>query len=206
MQRSRFVCKAMFFVLMCSVVFAAGANAQTSLLGRGEVSIGGGASIPLGDFDDGAKTGFLITPRIGYYVKPTVAVGVEYGYFNHGADDDLIALLEALAGTNVDATFSIHQATGYAKVLLTPKPVTPYLRAQLGLYHLVASVDVAGLGSDSVSQNKFGLGGGFGVQFRGQGSVGGFVDAIFHVIFTEDSTTDVLGIQGGLMFFFGTGS
>src|SRR5262245_54326025 len=194
----------MLLVTGCVLLLAVGARAQDSLLGQVEGALGGGASIPLGDFDDLANVGFLITPRVGTYVRPNVAVGIEYGYFNHGASDDLIFFIEQTLGINVDASFSIHQFTGYGKILLTPNRFTPYLRGQLGLYRVTASVDVTAIASGSTSENSFGLGGGGGVQFRGQGPLGGFVDAIFHVAFTEDNSTDFLGIQAGIQYLFGT--
>jgi hypothetical protein len=205
MRRLPFVCRGILFVFVSFGAIASDARAQASLLGRCEGAFGGGVSIPLGDFDDVAEMGYTITPRFGYYVHPRMSVGVEYAYYNNGASDDLIAFLEQLLGVNVDADFSIHQFTGYGKVLLTTNPVTPYLRAQLGMYRFGANVD-SGLGSGSDSVSEFGIGGGGGVQFRGQGSVGGFVDAIFHVIFTDESSTELLGVQGGILFFFGTGS
>jgi hypothetical protein len=205
MRRLHFVRRGLLFGLIISVALTSAARAQVSLLGRSEGAIGGGVSIPLGDFDDLADLGFTIAPRFGHYVHPRISVGVEYAYYNNGASEELIAFLEQLSGLNIDANFSIHQFTGYGKVLLTTQPVTPYIRAQLGMYRFGASVDV-GLGSGSDSVNEFGLGGGGGVQFRGQGSVGGFVDAIFHVIFTEDNSTEFLGIQGGILFYFGMGS
>jgi len=206
MQRSRHFAKAMFIVLVGALAFASVAGAQTSLQGRGEVSVGGGASFPFGDFKDLAETGYLVTPRLGYYIAPTVALGAEYGYFKHGADQALIDLLESLAGRNVEAEFQLHQVTGYVKILLTPKPIAPYLRLHAGLYHLDATIEVQDLGSDTTTEDKFGFGGGLGIQFRGDGSVGGFVDAIYHAILMEDSTRGLLGVQAGVIFFIGNGS
>jgi hypothetical protein len=203
MRRLRFVCSGVAYALLCSVAaFASDARAQVSLLGRNEIAFGGGASIPLGNFADASNTGFLFTLRYGHYAHPQVAMGVEYAYFSNSASDEPTPQ----DFVNVDANVSIHQFTGHGKWLLTPKPVTPYLRAQAGLYHLRAHIDTGFGEGRTDNENHLGLGGGGGVQLRDQGAVGGFVDAIYHVIFTEEEVTRQIGIQGGVMVFFGTAS
>jgi hypothetical protein len=108
--------------------------------------------------------------------------------------------LQTLTTTSGDPekvfTHLTHQFTAYGKVLLTTRPVSPYLRLQTGMYRL-------GLDDPSYGAvNEFGLGGGIGVQWRSRHSVGFFADLIFHHIFTEDEATQILGIQAGLQYLF----
>jgi hypothetical protein len=188
MRRSLIVSLGSIAIAVATVA-APAARAQDGNLGLTEASFGGGVSIPFGDFSDAANAGFLITPRLAYYATPRFALGVEYAFHRYDAKTDFF-----------DSDVTIHQFTALGKLLLSSSRSTPYMRAQLGLYNVGVSTTFAGF-DVSGSENKFGFGAGFGGQFFGQAAVGGFVDGVFHLVFT-DSTMYFLDLQAGVMLLF----
>ena len=70
---------------------------------------------------------------------------------------------------------------------------TPYSGAGLGVYR---SSTERGGGSAELGLNAV-----FGAEFR-VGSVGPFVEAQYSPVFTEESTTSIFSVKGGLLFEF----
>ena len=70
---------------------------------------------------------------------------------------------------------------------------TPYSGAGLGVYR---SSTERGGGSTELGLNAV-----FGAEFR-VGSVGPFVEAQYSPVFTEESTTSIFSVKGGLLFEF----
>ena len=70
---------------------------------------------------------------------------------------------------------------------------TPYSGAGLGVYR---SSTEGGGGSTELGLNAV-----FGAEFR-VGSVGPFVEAQYSPVFTEESTTSIFSVKGGLLFEF----
>lgn len=184
-------------------LLASSALAQGLQKGQVEISLGGGAGIPVGDFGDAATAGFQLGGDIGYYTSPQMVIGLEGNYFGFGASDELKAFWEFLTGDpNPDLSWSEFQITGYGKYLFSPQNFSPYFKAGAGFYDLKLTVTY--MGADvSDSQSDFGLMAGAGLQFKGEGNVGGFVEAMVHDVLTEGSSTTFFGIRGGATFFLG---
>ncbi len=173
--------------------------AQPPVLDKGafEISVLGGASLPVGSLSDVAKTGYAIGGGFGYFVAPRNSIGVMVVYNSFGVD-------EVFEEFDIDATISFTEITGYWKGVFTEGGVQPYGRLFGGLYYnkVGASTDVGGFPVEvSVTESDFGIGAGFGVQFRSQGALGGFAEVLIASDFTEGDTSNFVGIRGGLAIF-----
>lgn len=175
---------------------------------QSEFSLGGGASVPVGDFEEVAKTGFNFGANYGYYVSSQFSLGVEAKYHRYAASDELEDLSEALffiltgLPVDLDITWSVFQGTAYGKFLFVDGDFSPYLRGTVGYYSLRLAVSAFGQ-SDSESDGNIGFGGGLGIQFYGQGNVGGFVEAMIHSIATEGSATNFIEARAGVNILVG---
>lgn len=185
------------------ICIAANAAAQAPVARMGEIAVGGGVSFPVDeDFRDSANTGLLLDLRGGYYATPQHVVGAEFAWVNHAASDALESAVSAFVGFPVDASFDFFQIGAYFKYLFTPKRISPYVKVHAGIYRLRTNVEALGE-SDSDSQNDLGLDGGFGLQSTGNGVIGGFVEGIWHVDFTEQTATSFATLQAGVQLFLG---
>jgi opacity protein-like surface antigen len=187
-----------------ALLIAATAHAQGtagSSSGR-PFKLGGalGATVPLGDFSDGANLGWHLGGLIEY--KPaSVPVNLrgEITYHRNGLKDDFFSDEDPNIG-NVDGTASMLAFVGNAIIPFGDPASTarPYAIGGLGLYRLKVAGD---FGSFDISdtQTKFGLnvGGGFTFNLSGFET---FVEARYHSIFTEDGNTSMIPISFGFKF------
>jgi opacity protein-like surface antigen len=185
-----------------ALLVAATAQAQGTSGSSGRpFKLGGalGATIPLGDFGDGADLGFHLGGLIEY--KPqSVPVNLrgEITYHRNGLKE---GFFESIPGAgNVDGNFSMINFVGNAVIPFGDAASTarPYVIGGLGLYRLKASAEFSGV-DISDTQTKFGLnvGGGFIFNLSGFET---FVEARFHSVFTEDSNTNFIPISFGFKF------
>jgi opacity protein-like surface antigen len=176
--------------------------------GMTELSAGGGLAIPTGDFGDVAKTGYLFGGGIGYYATPRLAVGAELSYNSFGASDELEGATEALffyltdVYVDMDINWSILNVVGYGKYLLTDTNFSPYIKAKAGYYNLKLKVEALGQSEDE-SESYFGLGGGLGLQYYGEGRLGGFAEALYNNIFADDDNLQFFEVRAGVNILFG---
>ena len=191
-----------FVVGASALLIAATAHAQgTSGTDGRPFKLGGalGATMPLGDFSDGADLGFHFGGLIEY--KPqAVPVNLrgEITYHRNGLKDDFFSGTPGIG--DVDGNASILSFIGNALIPFGDAASTarPYAIGGLGLYRLKFSGDFAGL-DISDSETKFGLnvGGGFTFNLSGFET---FVEARFHSVFTEDSNTNFIPVSFGFKF------
>lgn len=145
---------------------------------RPTIGIAGGLAAPIGDFGDGYKSGYDIAAFVGF--RPAAA---PVGFRIEGAYNQF----DAKASSNVNS--KIFDVTGNI-VLGTPgEPgsIRPYAIAGLGLYNVKSSVRV-GSATTSVSDTKFGLNGGAGLDLPLSG-ISAFIEARLHYIFTDSGNT-----------------
>lgn len=158
---------------------APGAVAQQRAPRVLSVGIGGGGTVPLGDFANDVKTGWN---ALGFFQYQPVAEGpwavrAEAQYSRARYTDDF--LLDVGATPDDD----LHNSVLYAGVsalyhLNGGNGVRPYVIGGLGLYELTASLtDGSGI-STSDSESGFGVNGGIGLRVGGP--VAFFVEARFH--------------------------
>ncbi|MEO6055306.1 MAG: hypothetical protein ABIQ49_00560, partial [Gemmatimonadales bacterium] len=162
--------------LMGVLAFARVGHAQGA-----EFSLGGGASIPLSDFGDQAKTGYHGLVGISF-APSSFPLGIQIDGQYHRLKQ------EAAIGNR---TNQIIMGTGnliYKFKTSEDSKFRPYLIAGGGIYNfkLVSGSDVAGpgFGNTGNTGTKFGLNAGAGFDFK-VGSVGAFVEGRFHDVFTD---------------------
>ena len=192
-----------FVIGASALLIAATAHAQgtaaSATSGR-PFKLGGalGATVPLGDFGDGADLGFHLGGLIEY--KPQsfpVNLRGEITYHRNGLKDDYFS---GSGFDNIDGNFSMLNFVGNAVFPFGDAASTarPYAIGGLGLYRLKASAEFNGV-DISDTQTKFGInvGGGFTFNLSGFET---FVEARFHSVFTEEKNTNFIPLSFGFKF------
>lgn len=178
---------------------AAGAQGTTSTRPF-DIGLLGGASVPLGDFADGAEVGFHVGGFVGFRLSETSPLklraevawnrfGVKEGAFDDGEDIDV----------DIDGSASILGITGNVVYTAgTQSQARPYFMGGAGVYRLKVSAEAFGF-EISDSQTKFGFNAGAGVEFPLSGFTS-FVEARFHSVMTDESSTNFVPISFGVRF------
>ena len=181
-----------FVIGASALLIAATAHAQGTAASASSgrpFKLGGalGATVPLGDFGDGADLGFHLGGLIEY--KPqSVPVNLrgEITYHRNGLKSDYFSDDDPIFN-NIDGDFSMWNFVGNVLFPFGDAASTarPYAIAGLGLYYLKASAEFGGV-DISDSETKFGLnlGGGFTFNLSGFET---FVEARFHSVFADDN-------------------
>lgn len=175
---------------------------QPAASGGRPFKLGGalGATVPLGDFADGADLGFHLGGLIEY--KPSnvpVSLRGEITYHRNGLKSDYFADDDPIFN-DIDGNFSMWNFIG--NVLFpfgdAAKTARPFVIGGLGLYHVSASAEFGDV-DISNSENKFGinLGGGFTFNLSGFET---FVEARYHTIFTDENNTSFIPLSFGFKF------
>lgn len=188
-----------FVIGASALLIAATAHAQgTNPSGR-PFKLGGqlGASVPMGDFGDGADLGFHLGGLIEY--KPAslpMSLRGELTYHRNGLKSDYFGSDFG----DIDGNFSQIDFVGNALMPFGDAASTarPYVIGGLGLYRLKASAEFEGL-DVSDTQTKFGLNFGAGLTFNLSGFET-FVETRFHSVFAEDSNLNFIPLSFGFKF------
>jgi opacity protein-like surface antigen len=157
-----------------------------------EFSLGGGATIPLGDFSDAAKTGFHGLVGVSFAPR-SFPLGIQIdGMYQRLKQDD------AFVG---DRSFQLLQGTAnlvYKFKSSEDSQFRPYLIGGVGLYNtkLVGGDDVAGPGEGN-TETDFGLNGGAGFDIKA-GGIGLFLEGRFHNVFGGGTDANFIPITLGI--------
>jgi opacity protein-like surface antigen len=173
------------------------------------INFNGGTSVPMSDFKDAAKLGFMGGVGADYMVAEAFAVGVDGSYVKNGGSDDFNAALTAAATaiegtpTTVTAKFSMIQGGAHAKYIFPmadESKVSPYVVAGAGIYNLKGKTESsnATYAGDAPGQNKFGGHGGLGVMFKASGNVSIGAEGQFHHIATDGTATQYVSLQAAV--------
>jgi len=155
-------------------------------------------NFPTGDMGDGGKAGVGFGGDFGYYANEQVQIGAMLRYNIFGVDDFTDTLLQ---GVNFDYTVTGFGA--YAKILFGQSERTrAFVRGSFGAYTSKLTASVSNV-SIAVDATDFGFGSGVGVQFYGQGSMGGFVEVGATSVLTEGSSSNYFSVTGGLTIRLG---
>jgi len=187
--------KRMLWLTIVLTLLATPSWAQGIETGQSEIFIGPGYTMPMGDFGDVFDPGLAACVGFGYYTSPILALGAEIVYNNYGYPSELDV-------PDIDESYTIMQMAGTLKYSLGPDGKGPYLKAIAGFYKFEAEYSEDDV-TMSFSETEFGLGAGGGVQFKGDGNMGGFIEATFHNVMTEGDATQFLNLKGGIIFFMG---
>jgi hypothetical protein len=155
-----------------------------------QFSLGGGIDMPLGDFDDAAKTGWHGLAAVTF-TPATWPVGIQIdgNYARFPDDSPLDVNAQMIFGTgNLVYRFSTSPESTFQ----------PYLIGGGGVYNLKQTGNDVPSGFDN-SSTKFGLNGGAGFDIKA-GSAALFAEARFHNVFTSGSNTNFLPITVGVRF------
>ncbi len=170
------------------------ATAQVGHAQGAEFSLGAGASIPLSNFADVAKTGYHGLVGISF-APSSFPLGIQIDGQYHRLKQ------EAVVGNR---TNQIIMGTGnliYKFKTSEDSKFRPYLIAGAGIYNfkLVSGNDVAGpgVGNTGNTTTDFGLNGGAGFDFK-VGSIGAFVEGRFHDVFSNGPNVKFIPITAGI--------
>ena len=156
---------------------------------RFDFAVGGGVSVPTGDFDNAAKLGWHGTAAVRI-LPQTLPVGFQVdGSFARLSDESSLDIASQLIyGTgDVLYRFQTSESTRFR----------PYLIGGVGVYNLdPKGNDVPATAS---SQTKFGLNAGAGFDFNA-GAASLFAEGRFHNVFTDVSDTQFIPITVGVRF------
>ena len=192
-----------FVIGASALLIAATAQAQGTAGTAGRpFKLGGslGASVPMGDFGDGADLGFHLGGLIEY--KPAslpMSLRGELTYHRNGLKSDYFAGDDP-DFSGIDGDFSQIDFLANALVPFGAGASTarPYVIGGLGLYRLKASADFNGV-DISDTETKFGLNVGAGLTFNLSGFET-FVETRFHSVFAEDSNVNFIPLSFGFKF------
>ena len=155
-----------------------------------EFSLGGGVSVPLGDFDDVSKLGWQGTGAVSF-VPSSMPIGFQFdGTYSQFSDDTPLDIKsQFIYGTgNIVYKFKTSEESRFR----------PYLIGGGGVYNVKLKGNDVPTGFDD-SQTKFGINAGAGFDFKA-GAAGLFIEARFHNVFTDGPNTQFVPINVGLRF------
>lgn len=169
------------------------------------VGVGGGGTVPVGDFAKDVKTGwngmafFQYEPLSG----APWAVRAEAQYSKAKYTDDLLADVGATEGDDLSNKVLY---VGLSAVYHLARPASvarPYLVGGLGLYQQTASLTDGSGVSVSESETGFGFNGGAGIRFGG--NIGVFIETRFHQFSItptggEKATAQFIPVSVGVTF------
>jgi hypothetical protein len=180
-----------FRSVVSGVVLMATLGAAPAVAQGAKFSVGGGLTLPLGDFGDAASTGFHGLAAVGFQpANLPVGFQIDGMYQRFGVDDvpdDFDAKFQIIQGTaNVVYTFTTAEESTFH----------PYLIGGVGLYNAKATGDDV---PDSESETDFGINAGAGFDFQA-GAVALFVEGRFHNVFSDPDNTNFIPITVGIRF------
>lgn len=168
-----------------------------SLIGVGSLSaqqgirvgIGGGVIMPMGDYKDADKLGWLAGADLTYWLSSSplgIRADLQYSQTSHknGVDGN-----SKILGGLAEVVFAFGTQADQ---------IRPYILGGIGFYNVKVTVPSIAL---DTSVSKVGFGGGAGVAFKmGSGSTRFFVEGKFVSVATEGGSTTFLPIRAGLRF------
>lgn len=171
-----------------SLAGVAGLTAQQGI----KVGIGAGAQLPMGDYGDFDKLGWLIGGDVTYWLSGApvgIRADVQYAQTSH----------KDQGGVAIDGNSKV--LGGLAEVVYAfgtdADQLRPYVLGGIGYYNV--KVEVTGFGS--ADESKVGFGGGAGVAFKvGTGTTRFFIEGKFVSVSTSGSSTTFIPLRAGLRF------
>jgi hypothetical protein len=158
-----------------------------------EFALGGGVGLPLGSFDDAAKTGWHGLAAVSFVPNGwPVGIQIDGQYQQYKFDGSTSLKDRFLIGTgNLVFKFKSSEES----------KVRPYLIGGGGVYNIKATGtnDLGTLVDTENSLTKFGLNAGAGFDFKA-GGAGLFIEGRFHDVFTEGEDVKFIPITVGIRF------
>lgn len=170
------------FALMC----LAGVGSLSAQEFRYGVS--GGLLIPMSDYKNGDKAGFLVGVDGTYWLTGNqVGIRLDASYSTTSEKSGVVAHKTKMLGGMAEIVYAF----------MTPAdPVRPYILGGAGLFNVKLSA-----GGADTSETKFGFGGGAGLAFKlGAGTTRLFVEGRYTSVKAFDVTLPFLGVKAGIRF------
>ncbi len=175
--------RGMLGAVVVGSLLAIGTTGKVEAQARGYVGIGGGVTIPMGDFKDGYKAGWLGQVVGGVKINDMFGVRVD-GSYGQNSSKTTGGPKVKLVGALGDVTLSPKTSGG----------VAPYVLAGAGMLNSKATVSGV-----SASTSAFAWNAGAGAKFTA-GSVGVYVEARFLSAKKNGATTNMIPVTVGLRF------
>ncbi len=172
-------------VPVVAILFAFGAaraEAQGITFG-----VGGGLTMPSGDFNTAAKMGWHGLGHIGF--STPAGVGFRGDFFYGENKFDGISGKAKLAGGLGNITYAFGSAPG----------IKPYVIGGIGFFNVKFGGTGGGV-SFSGSESKFAFGGGAGLKFKAGSDSNFFVEGRYISVQTSGSSTGFIPITAGISF------
>lgn len=195
-------------LLIGALALMLAATQAQAATGDWTLGLNGGTSIPLSDFKDVAKVGFLGGVSIGYSVTDNVTVGADGSFLsNSGSDllnDGLTAVATLIEGTPTTVTGKTTMIQGGAHLkymfpMAAESAVSPYVVLGAGVYNVKLKTESANpTYAGDTSESKFGGRGGLGINYMASEKVGIGLEGAFHVINTDVVSTKLISLQAGV--------
>lgn len=173
MKRSAFAGLA-FFAL---TIGAGTAQAQSVNFG-----VGGGLTLPIGDFGDVAKTGWHGLGMIGYQLQSGLGLRGDFFYGQNNSDPS-------------GAKFKLAGGLGNVTYSFAKSSITPYVLGSIGYFNFKVES-----GGASASESKVAFGGGGGIRFKAGSDSQFFVESRYLTINTSGSNANFIPITVGITF------
>lgn len=145
--------------------------------------VGGGLTIPIGDFGDVAKTGWHGLGMIGYQTASGVGLRGDFYYGQNNSDPSGAKF--KLAGGLGNVTYSFGGSSS----------ITPYVMGSIGYFNFKVES-----GGASASESKVAFGGGGGLKFKAGSDSQFFVESRYLTINTSGSNANFIPISVGITF------
>jgi opacity protein-like surface antigen len=154
------------------------ASAQSLTFG-----VGGGLTIPTGDFNTAANMGWHGIGQVGYGLSSGVGLRADFFYGQNNLDG--ISGKTKLAGGLGNISYDFKTAGG----------VQPYVIGGVGVFNVKVTV-----GSASADETKFAFAGGGGLKFKAGSDSHFYVETRYVSVQTSNSSTGFIPITVGISF------
>ena len=146
------------------------------------IMVGGGLLMPMGDYKNADKMGFIGQAGVGFPAGPIgIRIEGDYGQTSH----------KSPTSGNSKIIGGMGAAVYHFK---SPASITPYVLGGVGMYNVKVTV-----GSVSASETKFAFGVGAGLEMK-MTSMSLYLEAKYMNIATSGSATTFIPITVGLRF------
>ncbi|SYZ73634.1 exported hypothetical protein [Candidatus Zixiibacteriota bacterium] len=198
--------------LLTVVLLAFSVSSFAETMWRPVLYLGGGASVPTGNFKDGFKTGYNFASSFGFEYHSSLELLGELSYSRFPLDQTKSLATEPL-GTSVDGGAArVLNIGGAVRYYFTPgsalSKFRPYILGRLGVAHLSqADMTIVGLDGTTINSfsgsTKFTYAIGAGTNIDLNRNLGLWVEGKFDGISTPLHKTDYVPIQAGIRYIFG---
>lgn len=175
--------------VMAVVVAGLLSAAGSALSAQGiRIGVSGGMLLPMGDYKNGDKAGFLVGVDGTYWLAGnTIGIRLDGSYSQTSEKSGVPAHKSKMIGGLAEIVYAF----------MTPADqIRPYILGGVGMFNVKLSAS----GLDT-SETKVGFGGGAGLALKlGTGSTRVFVEGRYTSVKAFDTTLPSLGIKAGLRF------